>query len=94
MSFPFRILAASCLALTAFAAPPAALSPFGIGACNQTSQELPKWIPQMEKIGLRVMRTTRTHWSAVEPEEGKWAWDSLDEQMRYLGEHHIEFSRR
>ncbi len=67
------------------------MSPFGIGACNQTSQELPKWIPQMEKIGLRVMRTTRTHWSAVEPEEGKWAWDSLDQQMQYLGEHGIEF---
>ena len=91
MSFPSRILAASCLALTSFAAPPAAMSPFGIGACNQTSQELPKWIPQMEKIGLRVMRTTRTHWSAVEPEEGKWAWDSLDKQMQYLSEHGIEF---
>ena len=61
----------------------AALSPFCIGACNQTSQELDRWIPQMEAIGLGVMRTCRTHWSAVEPEEGKWDWEALDRQMRY-----------
>ncbi len=66
------------------------LSPFGIGACNQTSQELDKWIPQMEEIGLRVMRTFRSNWDAVEPEEGKWNWALVDQQMKYLSEHHIE----
>ena len=66
-------------------------SPFGIGACNQTSQELEKWIPQMEDIGLHVMRTCRAGWSGVEPAQGKWDWTELDRQMKYLGDHHFEF---
>lgn len=68
-----------------------ALSPFGIGACNQTSQELEKWIPQMEEAGIRVMRTFRSNWDAVEPEEGKWNWPLVDKQMAYLTEHQFEF---
>ena len=68
-----------------------ALSPFGIGACNQTSQELEKWIPQMDEIGIRVIRTFRSNWDAVEPSEGQWNWDLVDKQMAYLTEHHIEF---
>ena len=67
------------------------LSPFGIGACNQTSQELEKWIPRMEEIGIQVMRTFRSNWDAVEPVEGKWNWALVDQQMSYLTEHHIEF---
>ncbi len=67
------------------------LSPFGIGACNQTSQELEKWIPQMAKIGLREIRTFRSNWDAVEPEEGKWNWELVDRQMAYLTEHGIAF---
>ncbi len=69
----------------------AALSPFGIGACNQTSQELEKWIPQMEAIGIRNIRTFRSNWDAVEPEQGKWNWALVDKQMAYLSEHHFEF---
>lgn len=69
----------------------AELSPFGIGACNQTSQELEKWIPQMEEAGIRVIRTFRSNWDAVEPEEGKWNWPLVDKQMAYLTEHHFEF---
>ena len=68
-----------------------ALSPFGIGACNQTSQELEKWIPQMEEIGLHVMRTFRSNWDAVEPEEGKWNWPLVDRQTAYLTGHHFEY---
>ncbi len=67
------------------------MSPFGIGACNQTSQELEKWIPQMEKIGLGFMRTFRSNWDAVEPEEGKWNWALVDGQMAYLTEHGFTF---
>ena len=70
---------------------PAPMSPFGIGACNQTSQELEKWIPQMEEIGLRNIRTFRSNWDAVEPEQGKWNWALVDKQMAYLSEHHFEF---
>ena len=67
------------------------MSPFGIGACNQTSQELDKWIPQMEEIGLHVIRTFRSTWDAVEPEEGKWNWPLVDKQMAYLTEHGFEY---
>ena len=67
------------------------LSPFGIGACNQTSQMLNKWIPQMAKIGLKSMRACRTSFGDVEPEEGKWTWDRLDGQLKYAEENHMEF---
>jgi len=67
------------------------MSPFGIGACNQTSQELEKWVPQMAEAGLHVMRTARTTWGDVEPEEGKWTWTVLDRQIAYLTEQHFEF---
>jgi polysaccharide biosynthesis protein PslG len=66
------------------------MSPFGIGACNQTSQELEKWIPKMEEIGIRVIRTFRSNWDSVEPEEGKWNWPLVDRQMAYLAEHGFE----
>lgn len=70
---------------------PAALSPFGIGACHQTSGELAKWIPQMAAIGIHVLRSPRTSWGNVEPQEGTWKWDELDGQMKYLADQQIEF---
>ncbi len=66
-------------------------SPFGIGACNQTSQELRKWIPQMSAIGITNMRACRTSFGDVEPEEGKWTWTRLDEQLAYGEAQHMEF---
>lgn len=69
----------------------ATLSPFGIGACHQTSGELAKWIPQLAAIGIHVLRSPRTGWGNVEPAEGKWSWETLDGQMRYLADQHIEF---
>ncbi len=84
-----------CLVPLAAASPESpggsALSPFGIGACNQTSQELPKWLPQMEAIGLHVMRTCRLGWGGVEPAEGQWNWTEMDSQMSYLADHGFEF---
>ncbi len=68
-----------------------ALSPFGIGACNQTSQELSKWIPQMSAIGIGNLRACRTSFGDVEPEEGKWTWTRLDEQLAYGEAQHMEF---
>ena len=67
------------------------LSPFGIGACNQTSQELPKWLPQMSAIGITSLRACRTGFGDVEPEEGKWSWTRLDEQLAYADAQHMEF---
>ncbi len=68
-----------------------ALSPFGIGACNQTSQQLDRWIPQMAAIGIANMRACRTSFGDVEPEEGKWTWERLDSQLDYADTHHMEF---
>jgi len=69
----------------------AILQPFGIGACNQTSQELPRWVPQMAAIDLHVMRTARLGWGSVEPQEGQWNWTQLDAQMNYLTDQHFTF---
>ena len=89
--FRFHFLAGFVFSITLMRVSAAELSPFGIGACNQTSQELEKWIPQMEDIGLHVMRTCRAGWGGVEPAQGKWDWTELDRQMKYLGDHHFEF---
>ena len=44
----------------------------------------------MAAIGVRFLRSPATHWGAVEPEEGKFQWKDLDEQMKYLKERQIE----
>jgi GH35 family endo-1,4-beta-xylanase len=72
----------------------AALGPFGIGSChtnNRSAQDAARWIPQMEAIGLHYYRAGATGWSQVEPEEGKFDWKALDEQMSYLTAHGFVF---
>jgi hypothetical protein len=80
---------------SAFAAEPDAyLSPFGIGGChanNWSAQANARWIPQMAKIGITSHRTCQTGWSAIEPVEGKWTWETLDAQMSYLEGQHLAF---
>ena len=93
-SLPFLVLTCFAFALPFPARAADAeklLSPFGIGACNQTSQELGKWIPQMSAIGITNMRACRTGFGDVEPEEGKWTWTRLDEQLSYADAQHMEF---
>jgi polysaccharide biosynthesis protein PslG len=70
------------------------LSPFGIGSCyvnNRSAQDDAKWIPQMAAIGIRMMRTCHTAWDNVEPKEGQWTWDALDNQMRFMASNHLDF---
>ncbi len=69
----------------------APLSPFGIGACNQTSQQLERWIPQMSKIGIANMRACRTSFGDVEPHEGAWTFTRLDQQLQYGEQNKMEF---
>ncbi|MDD5262770.1 MAG: hypothetical protein PHD76_13070 [Methylacidiphilales bacterium] len=103
---PLKPLIASlvaCLMLITTVAPAAenpapvadtTLSPFGIGGdahTNRTPEAYAKWIPQMAEIGIHFNRTCATNWSAVEAEEGKWTWEVLDNQMRYLTDHGIGF---
>jgi polysaccharide biosynthesis protein PslG len=74
--------------------PENALSPFGIGSChinNRSAEDNARWVPQMAAIGIRFHRTCATSWPAVEPEEGKWTWNALDKQMKYLEDQHIAF---
>lgn len=70
------------------------LSPFGIGSChsnNYSAEADARWVPQMVAIGITNHRTAHTSWDAVEPREGKWAFDALDAQMAYLESQHITF---
>ncbi len=72
---------------------PQVLGPFGIGSChvnNRSAQDNERWMPQMEAIGLKFNRSAHTGWGAVEPEQGKWQWQPLDEQLAYLAKHHFE----
>lgn len=90
-------LALGCLAAFSTSSPaadPAELGPFGIGACHARSlsaAESAKWIPQMEEIGLRYLRTGATSWGAVQPEEGRFDFKNLDEQIDYFGQHGLVF---
>ena len=45
----------------------------------------------MAAIGIRMMRTCHTAWDNVEPKEGQWTWDALDNQMRFMASNHLEF---
>jgi hypothetical protein len=70
------------------------LSYFGIGSCctnNRSAQDNARWVPQMAAIGIHFARTCETQWGAIEPEQGKWRWDALDEQMKYLKDQQIGF---
>ena len=68
------------------------LSPFGVGACNQTSQAWNKWIPQMAAIGVAEARTLRSGWGDVEPEEGRWNWNTLDRQLKDAASNRMDFT--
>ncbi|MCE0521915.1 MAG: beta-galactosidase [Methylacidiphilales bacterium] len=61
-------------------------SPFGIGSDYHRNNEVSSnktWVPQMAEIGLKKTRTPNSGWEVVEPEEGKWTWDTLDAQIDY-----------
>ncbi len=91
------LLLRSCLPLMAFpflshAEPLSSIDIFGIGSChtnNRTVKDMERWIPQMAEAGISFHRTCQTNWSAVEPAEGKWAWEELDREMAYLTEHQM-----
>jgi hypothetical protein len=68
----------------------AALSPFGIGADNRTSQVPEKWIPQMAGIGIRFNRSVHTMWDALEPKQGEWKWTAVDRQFQVLADNKVE----
>lgn len=96
LMYPIRTLALAVLLGSGGEAPgadkpaPLALSPFGVGSCyvnNRSVRDNARWVPQMAGIGLGVYRAPHTDWGAVEPQEGKWAWEPLDEQMQYLDKH-------
>jgi GH35 family endo-1,4-beta-xylanase len=53
-------------------------------------EDFSRWIPRIAEIGVRFNRSPAVYWGAVEPEEGKWSWKNLDEQVKYLKERHIE----
>jgi hypothetical protein len=63
------------------------MSPFGIGSCyinGRSKADNARWIPQMAAIGLHELRSPHTSWNNVEPRQGQWTWEALDEQMAYL----------
>lgn len=75
-------------------APRTALSPFGIGGSHARNWGEPanaSWIPQMVEIGITNTRTVNSGWHELEPAQGKWRWDNLDKQMKYLEEQKITF---
>lgn len=70
------------------------MSPFGVGSCaanNSSAKANATWVPQLAAIGIKMYRTPNTGWGAVEKVEGKWTWDELDKQMKYLEDQHMAF---
>lgn len=71
---------------------PLELGPFGIGSCHvrgRDAQDSQTWIPQMREIGLRYLRSGGTGWGMVEPENGRFDFKKLDEQLDYFSEQGI-----
>ncbi len=94
---PLPLAGAACLFLAPLllaADDPAELGPFGIGACHvrsRSAQDSQTWIPQMREIGVRYLRSGATGWGQVQPEEGRFDFKNLDEQMDYLAKQGILF---
>jgi polysaccharide biosynthesis protein PslG len=83
---------ATVTALAQTAAPAPDVSPFGIGSCHingRSVEDFARWLPQMQELGVRYLRSPATYWGAVEPEEGKWTWTNLDAQLLYLEDRQI-----
>ena len=81
-------------AMAADGTDPAAISPFGVGACaanNRSAEADATWVPQMAAIGVSSTRCVSTDWGKVEPEEGTWRWDGLDAQIKYMEDQHFFF---
>jgi hypothetical protein len=66
--------------------PAVKISPFGIGGDSRTTRDLTRWLPQMASAGVKVLRTCRTHWGSVEAGKGKWRWEELDRQLKYVAD--------
>ncbi|BCX46824.1 beta-xylosidase [Haloferula helveola] len=78
------LLAALGLVPTLLQAEP---GPFGIGSCHingRSVDDYERWVPEMREIGIGYQRSLMTHWGAVEPEPGKWNWENVDAQWKYL----------
>jgi hypothetical protein len=71
---------------------PLELGPFGIGSCHvrgRNAQDSQTWIPQMREIGIRYLRSGGTGWGMVQPENGRFDFKDLDEQLDYFGKQGI-----
>jgi len=81
-----QLLLGTCLLLQPLRAetPDLELSPFGIGSSAQRSRDLDKWMPQMAEIGIRDLRSFGGGWGGIEPEQGQWKWDTMDERLALL----------
>jgi hypothetical protein len=56
-------------------------SPFGIGSSSSSSGNHEKWIPQMAKIGIHILRDPGgTAWEGTQ----RASWDELDKNLAYL----------
>ncbi|MDD5261063.1 MAG: endo-1,4-beta-xylanase [Methylacidiphilales bacterium] len=65
--------------------PGAPTSPWGFGGGDWNLEA----DIQMEAIGCHENRTTFTNWERVEPEPGKWNFEQMDANLKYLEEHKI-----
>lgn len=88
-SIPRSLLALTGLAMLIAPNPARAgdarpISPWGIGSSSMRSKDHPVWIPQMAAIGIKELRSGRSGWSAVEPEQGNYDWAMIDAQLDYL----------
>lgn len=75
-------------------ADPLELGPFGIGGCHvrsRSAQDSATWIPQMKSIGVRYLRSGATGWPAVQPEEGRFDFANLDQQLDYLDQQGVVY---
>ena len=86
---PRSLLALTGLATLITATParaesPRPISPWGIGSSAMRSKDHPVWIPQMAAIGIKELRSGRSSWGAIEPEQGNFDWAMIDAQLDYL----------
>lgn len=64
--------------------PQVAVGFFAIGSCAANTRNHPNWIPQMKEIGVTNLRAFGNGWGGIEPEPGKFVFDTFDKRYAYL----------
>jgi hypothetical protein len=55
-------------------------SPWGVGSGAEWSGDYPRFIPMLQKAGVKWVRLG-VEWQTIQPKQGQWKWEILDDMV-------------